>query len=75
MKYIINKIEITDPTIKLLKVDDAIIEKVAVVTLSLETESAKVAVEVGQFSYKETWTDDEALDFGLEKLKKYEYAN
>jgi hypothetical protein len=75
MKYIINNIEITDPTIKLLKVDDAIIEKVAVVTLSLETESAKVAVEVGQFSYKETWTDDEALDFGLEILKKYEYAN
>jgi hypothetical protein len=71
MKYIINNIEITDPTIKLLKVDDAIIEKVAVVTLSLETESAKVAVEVGQFSYKETWTDEEALDFGLEILKQY----
>jgi hypothetical protein len=75
MKYIINNIEITDPKIKLLKVDDAIIEKVAVVTLSLETESAKVAVEVGQFSYKETWTDEEALDFGLEILKQYEYAN
>jgi hypothetical protein len=66
-------VEITNPTVKVVNVADAINEKTCSVDVVLTTDTATFGVNLQGFTYAETWTDEEVILWVNDvELPKYE---
>lgn len=66
-------VEITNPTVEVTNVTDAINQKTCSVDVTLETATATFGVSFSGFKYTETWTDEEIILWvNNVELPKYE---
>ena len=66
-------VEITNPTVEVVNVSDAINEKTCSVNVLLTTDSAQFGVNFSGFTYTDTWTDEEIILWvNNVELPKYE---
>jgi hypothetical protein len=65
-------VEITDPQVEVVAVNDSIKEKTCDVDILLTTDSAKFGVNLQGFTYVDTWEDDDIYAWVQIELKKYE---
>ena len=66
-------VEISNPTVEVVNVADAINEKTCSVNVVLTTDSATFGVNFSGFTYSETWTDEEIILWvNNVELPKYE---
>jgi len=54
-------VEITNPTVEVVNVADAINEKTCSVNVVLTTDSATFGISFSGFNYTETWDDEEII--------------
>lgn len=54
-------VEITNPTVEVINVADAINEKTCSVNVVLTTDSATFGISFSGFNYTETWDDEEII--------------
>ncbi len=54
-------VEITNPTVTVVNVADAINQKICSVDVVLTTDTAKFGVNFQGFTYTDTWTDEEII--------------
>lgn len=73
MTYIFEqfKVEISNPTINIVAVNDNLTSKTCDVQIVLSTESAKFGVTLNNFSYTTTWSDEDVFEWVNEELNKY----
>lgn len=66
-------VEITNPTVTVVNVADAINQKTCSVDVLLTTDSAEFGVSFSGFAYTDTWTDEEIILWVNDvELPKYE---
>jgi hypothetical protein len=66
-------VEITNPTVEVVNVADAINQKTCSVDVVLTTDTAAFGVNLQGFTYGETWTDEEVILWVNDvELPKYE---
>ena len=66
-------VEITNPTVEVVNVADAINQKTCSVDVVLTTDTATFGVNLQGFAYVETWTDEEIIFWvNNVELPKYE---
>jgi hypothetical protein len=66
-------VEITNPTVEVVNVADAINQKTCSVDVVLSTDTATFGVNLQGFTYAETWTDEEIILWVNDvELPKYE---
>ena len=66
-------VEITNPTVEVVNVADAINSKTCSVDVVLTTDTAEFGVNLQGFTYAETWTDEEIILWVNDvELPKYE---
>ena len=66
-------IEITNPTVEVTSVIDAINQKTCSADVLLTTDSANFGVTLSGFTYADTWTDQDIIDWVVNvELPKYE---
>ena len=66
-------VEITNPTVTVVNVADAINQKTCSVDVLLTTDSAEFGVNLQGFTYADTWTDEEIILWVNDvELPKYE---
>jgi hypothetical protein len=66
-------VEITNPTVEVVNVADAINQKTCSVDVVLTTDTATFGVNLQGFTYAETWTDEEIILWVNDvELPKYE---
>ena len=66
-------VEITNPTVEVVNVADAINQKTCSVDVLLTTDSAEFGVNLQGFTYADTWTDEEIILWVNDvELPKYE---
>ena len=65
-------VEITNPTILVVNVNDSINEKTCSVDIKLVTENAIFGVMLDGFTYEITWDDEDINNWVAIELKKYE---
>jgi|688.fasta_scaffold474557_2 hypothetical protein len=65
-------VEITNPTIVVVNVNDFINDKTCSVEIQLVTENAIFGVTLNGFTYEITWDDDEIKAWVEIELEKYE---
>jgi hypothetical protein len=66
-------VEIINPTVKVVNVLDAINKKTCSVNVVLTTDSATFGVNLQDFTYADTWTDEEIILWVNDvELPKYE---
>jgi hypothetical protein len=65
-------VEIVNPTIEVLSVNDDIKQKTCVVYIQLTTDSAKFGVDLNGFTYLDTWEDSDVYKWVEVELKKHE---
>ena len=69
-------VEITNPTVEVVNVADAINQKTCSVDVVLTTDSAEFGVNLQGFTYADTWTDEEIILWVNDvELPKYEINN
>lgn len=66
------KVEISNPTITVVSVNDNIANKSCSVEILLTTDSAKFGVSLSGFTYTETWSDLDIQNWVSLELVKYE---
>ena len=54
-------VEITNPTVEVISVSDVINQKTCSVNILLTTDTASFGVTFSDFTYTETWTDEEII--------------
>jgi hypothetical protein len=64
-------VEITNPTIEVVRVGDNVKNKTCDVTLLLTTDTAKFGVTLSGFSYSKTWEDDDIYEWVINELTNY----
>jgi hypothetical protein len=65
-------VEITNPTIEVVNVIDAINQKTCSVDVLLTTDSAGFGVNLQGFTYTTDWSDEEVQIWTFVELSKYE---
>jgi hypothetical protein len=65
-------VEITNPTIEVVNVIDAINQKTCSVDVLLTTDSAEFGVNLQGFTYTTDWSDEEVQIWTFVELSKYE---
>ena len=78
MKYKFEQfnVEITNPTVEVVNVADAINQKTCNVDVVLTTDTAEFGVNLQGFTYADTWTDEEIILWVNDvELPKYEINN
>lgn len=66
-------VEITNPTVEVVNVADAINQKTCSVDVVLTTDTAEFGVNLQGFTYADTWTDEEIILWVNDvELPKYE---
>lgn len=65
-------VEIVNPTVQVVNVNDSINEKTCNVDIKLVTENAIFGVTLNGFTYSLTWDDADIETWVSEELKKYE---
>lgn len=66
-------VEIVNPTVDVTNVNDSINQKACSVDVLLTTDSANFGVTFSGFTYVDTWTDQEIIDWVINvELPKYE---
>ena len=66
-------VEITNPTVTVVNVVDAINQKTCSVDVALTTDTAEFGVNFQGFTYADTWTDEEIILWVNDvELPKYE---
>lgn len=65
------KVEIIDPTIENVSVNDNISRKQCDVSCVLNYGGNLFGINIGVFIYKDTWEDSEIIEFIETELKKY----
>ena len=66
------KVEITNPIIEVVLVNDNIIDKKCSIGVLLTTDTAKFGLGLDGFKYVDTWEDTDILNWVELELKKYE---
>lgn len=63
---------ITDPTIEVVYITDDLRNKACRVDVLLTTETQDYGVNLDGFTYVETWSTDEVINWTMSELTKYE---
>ena len=65
------KVNITNPSIEVVSVNDHITDKSCDVNIKLTTDSAEFGVNLSGFTYADTWQDADILAWVNTELAKY----
>ena len=65
------KIEITDPTIEVVNVNDDILNKNCVVSILVTVDNFKAIVKLYDFTYVDTWEDADVIEWVKTKLEEF----
>lgn len=66
------RLQIENPTITIVKINDNIQEKTCDVDIELHTEAASLGVTLSGFTYSDTWEDMHIESWVAVKIKEYE---
>ena len=66
------KVEITDPTISVISVNDNLNAKTCSIEILLTTDSASFGISLDGFAYIDTWEDADVQNWVTNKLTEYE---
>lgn len=66
------KLQIENPTVSIVKVNDNLQAKTCDVDIELHTASASLGVTLSGFTYEDTWEDRHIESWVAVKLKEYE---
>lgn len=66
------KVNITDPNVTVVSVNDSITSKTCSVDILLTTDSAEFGVTLSGFTYVDTWEDADITDWVNTKLQEFE---
>jgi len=66
------RIQIENPTINIVKVNDNLQEKTCDVDVELHTPTASLGVTLSGFTYSDTWEDSHIESWVAVKIKEYE---
>lgn len=64
-------VNITNPSVEVVSVNDSISTKTCSVNIKLTTESAEFGVNLSGFTYADTWEDADILNWVNTELAKY----
>ena len=65
-------VNITNPTVEVVSVNDNISTKTCSVSVKLTTDSAEFGVNLSGFTYESTWEDQDIVGWVNDKLASYQ---